>query len=932
MDSSSEEAGGSGSEGWGDVGGGERGWDWGPAEVRPGPDPLRARRDSAGGGLTGGRPRQYADVEEVGGELFGRGPKRRKRGGRGGKERALYGIFAEGDSDDEPDDFGGGKARARASRRLEKPVAFVKRAVQGGPAERPEGAPRAAPAAAAAPTGNAAAAAFFRNKVKNSAVARAGGGGAEAEAGRGGLGSAAAAAAEGERGDAEVLPSAFGQRVKRAADERRRRQREEGRRPPAGAAGPSQAGGGLTQAETAEIASFEQHTKGIGMKLLMKMGYKKGRGLGKNKEGIAVPVEARLRPKGMGMGFGDYQETKPEARPRRPAEAGEEGKGPEPALQWKKKPADRSAVSSFHRQLQQQREAPPRTKTVEAVLAETAEDGTLLGDAVLDMRGPEARLVNDMSQLGSRGELLAGARDRTPFPEVQRNVQMVFELVEGRLRKLDQRIRHEEESALVHQRRAAALEGHLRDASARLERLDAMTEALSRCERLAAREAAEVGLAELGGAFRELRRAYPAEYAAHAVHAIAADCASPRFAALLRGWDPAADPARGGEELRLWRDLLSAPGADEGGTGPDPYAELLGRLVLPPLRRAVGNWNPRDPDALLPCFAAWAPLLPAATAGEAFGGLVLPKLQAAVADWDERDARPEHAPHAWLHPWLPVMERDLRALHGEVKHKLARALDGLEGGAASPAARALVAPWRPPVFDRALWASLVHRKVVPQLAAALGALEVRTAGAGPAGGPAQELGPVDAALAWLGQGLVPAERVARAFDTSFWPQWQRALLRGLVREDADFPAVAAWYRGWKARLPEALLAQEAVRAQLNRALALMDRAVSGEDLGAGGEGPAAAAGEASEDDASESDAEEEEPSFKDLIEQYALERSIDFLPKLGREHDGMQVYSFGGVSVVLDGVQETLRANLAGQWVPASLGQLAAAQAGQRRR
>ena len=156
------------------------------------------------------------------------------------------------------------------------------------------------------------------------------------------------------------------------------------------------------------------------------------------------------------------------------------------------------------------------------------------------------------------------------------------------------------------------------------------------------------------------------------------------------------EAARGGEELRLWRDLLSAPGADEGGTGPDPYAELLGRLVLPPLRRAVGNWNPRDPDALLPCFAAWAPLLPAATAGEAFGGLVLPKLQAAVADWDERDARPEHALHAWLHPWLPVMERDLRALHGEVKHKLARALDGLEGGAASPAARASPA-------GRALW-------------------------------------------------------------------------------------------------------------------------------------------------------------------------------------------------------------------------------------
>lgn len=66
---------------------------------------------------------------------------------------------------------------------------------------------------------------------------------------------------------------------------------------------------------SANIGSFEKHTTGFGSKMMAKMGYMEGVGLGKNGQGMAQPIEVIQRPKSLGLGV-EFSNNPAESPPR----------------------------------------------------------------------------------------------------------------------------------------------------------------------------------------------------------------------------------------------------------------------------------------------------------------------------------------------------------------------------------------------------------------------------------------------------------------------------------------------------------------------------------------------------------------------------------------------------------------------------------------
>ena len=678
------------------------------------------------------------------------------------------------------------------------------------------------------------------------------------------------------------------------------------------------------------LQTLEQGSKGIGFKLLMKMGFKGTLGASGSK-GLARPIEVQVRKQGMGLQ--ESGERTQQQKEDFPTDAEKEERVKEEA-RAKAKPKPKAAPTTAWKK---SANAGPKKKKkiVYKTVAElTADEREAAGLAqpqlVVDMRGPQKRVVTDMGELS---EMPDDPQMESEFAEMRYNTRLLLDLAEVEIHDTDRRLKGEKQTLKAQEQTQGRLEAAVAAEAEAAERLRSVLSLVDEMQALAKKGGdVENVLQSTGDKFEQIMTRYRNESLIHGLNRLAAPVLLPVLRKMFgAAWQPLEDPLRGVDQLARWQRLLTGQGGGMSsrglilGTGQDEdvgqygdlFSSCINEALMTRLRRCITNeWDCVKPGPMVQLLEAWQPLVCDELLENILDQLVMPKLQREVDSWSPRTAIVPI--HHWLHPWLPVAGQRITRFTPTIKQKLSNALSAWQPQ--DPSAHVVLAPWHG-IFDDKVWRQLMLDNIIPPLVKGLRgvALDPTAAeGAGDAYGP----------FLWVQrwQALLPPGVYATLIEQELLYKWLVALRTWISPAGGaappDLGAVMAWYEGWKSVLGAQVQADPAVQKMLNQALEMFNELLEeggqvsppakpypprfdeqGRYSFALGADPVSTAPSSGSGAVGEENP--QKITYKHVIERFAAECDAVFMPTQRMRGDGSRVYQFGSASIAID-VKENL--------------------------
>uniref|UniRef100_A0A1B6D3D3 G-patch domain-containing protein n=4 Tax=Clastoptera arizonana TaxID=38151 RepID=A0A1B6D3D3_9HEMI len=653
------------------------------------------------------------------------------------------------------------------------------------------------------------------------------------------------------------------------------------------------------------VGDWERHTKGIGAKLLLQMGFQPGKGLGKDLQGIQAPIEATLR-KGRGAigAYGPEKNQKVADLPKKDKK--DEDKDSDKISQWRKE--DGTSKKKKVRYVY---------KSIEDVLDQSKQPGKkrrefneLSKVKVIDMTGPEQRVLSGYHAISSvqKPSDQWEIRKEKKFvnfelPELQHNLNLLVDMCEEAIVLNDKNLRYAEDQCVALESEVESLNKINLQETASISTLENVMRIVERL--VSGTEKNSLSLKEASDLFIELQEKYYTEYCAYEIGSLASSVIRPLLKDCLAGWSPLKEPTKPITVFQQWKSILEQDPSHRLSIAStqDPFHRLLWDAWMPSIRIAVNAWQCRNCDVMIELLETWIPILPGWILDNILQQLILPRLQHDVEEWNPlTDTVPIHK---WIHPWVPLLGKHLSTIiFPIIRHKLSSALVSWHPSDCS--ARLMLQPWVG-VFSQGEMDGFLVNNIVPKLHQTLQEFVVNP--------HQQHLDNWNWVMEW--KELLPAHIMASVLDKSFFPKWLQVLTLWL-NLTPNYDQVTNWYTGWKGLMSEKLMSQPVIKEHFRSALDLMNRSVGGK-----------VSQQSLQPETSRSQGMAEclqtaaqiPQGFKDLIQKRCEERGIVWLPIPNRFREGKQIYRCGNLQVYIDR-NVLFVCDSSGLWNPTSINKL----------